>query len=129
MRVLTYRNPDGAVDHVREVISDLLCNRIDISQLVISKELSKKDDDYKSKMAHVELANRMKKRDPGSAPTLGDRVPYVIIAASAKTPAYMKSEGTIVLYIKNDGDCSEDIHTCELYLSAQSAWYQNISYG
>ena len=35
---------------------------------------------------------RMRKRDPGSAPNLGDRVPYVIIAAKKGTPAYMKSE-------------------------------------
>jgi hypothetical protein len=32
--------------------------------------------------AHVELAKRMRKRDAGSAPNLGDRVPYVIIKAS-----------------------------------------------
>lgn len=32
---------------------------------------------YQAKQAHVELANRMRKRDPGSAPRLGDRVPYV----------------------------------------------------
>ena len=35
---------------------------------------------------------RMRKRDGGSAPNLGDRVPYVIIAAKKGTPAYMKSE-------------------------------------
>lgn len=34
----------------------------------------------------------MRKRDPGSAPQLGDRVPYVIIAAAKKTAAYLKSE-------------------------------------
>jgi len=35
--------------------------------------------DYAAKQAHVELAERMKKRDAGSAPALGDRVAYVII--------------------------------------------------
>lgn len=34
----------------------------------------------------------MKKRDPGSAPNLGDRVPYVIIGAAKGAAAYMKSE-------------------------------------
>ena len=34
----------------------------------------------------------MRKRDPGNAPKLGDRVPYVIIAAAKGTAAYMKSE-------------------------------------
>jgi DNA polymerase elongation subunit (family B) len=39
-------------------------NRIDISQLVITKGLSKMD--YKGKQAHVELAKKLFKRDPGS---------------------------------------------------------------
>jgi DNA polymerase delta subunit 1 len=87
---LCCRDPDGAVQYAKQVISDLLCNRIDISQLVITKELAKSD--YAAKQAHVELAAKMKKRDPGTAPKLGDRVPYVIIAAAKNTPAYMKAE-------------------------------------
>lgn len=35
---------------------------------------------------------RMKKRDAGSAPKLGDRVPYVIIAGAKGMPAYQKAE-------------------------------------
>ena len=53
-----FRNPDGAVEYAQETISDLLCNRIDISQLVITKELTKTDEEYTAKQAHVELANR-----------------------------------------------------------------------
>ena len=34
----------------------------------------------------------MRKRDAGSAPNLGDRVPYVIIAGGKGVAAYMKSE-------------------------------------
>ena len=34
----------------------------------------------------------MRKRDAGSAPTLGDRVPYVIIAGAKGCAAYEKSE-------------------------------------
>ena len=34
----------------------------------------------------------MRKRDAGSAPNLGDRVPYVIIAGAKGSAAYMKSE-------------------------------------
>ncbi len=68
---------------------------MDISQLVITKELTKTDKDYASKQAHVELAHKMRKRDPGTAPKLGDRVPYVIIAAAKNTPAYLKVRGSI----------------------------------
>lgn len=89
-KLLIERNPNGAVEYAKGVIADLLCNRVDISQLVITKELAKTD--YAAKQAHVELANKMKKRDPGTAPKLGDRVPYVICAAAKNTPAYMKAE-------------------------------------
>lgn len=52
------RDPAGAVAHAQDVISDLLCNRIDISQLVITKELTRAAADYAGKQAHVELAER-----------------------------------------------------------------------
>lgn len=55
---LPLRDPDGAVAHAKDVISDLLCNRIDISQLVITKELTRAAADYAGKQAHVELAER-----------------------------------------------------------------------
>lgn len=91
-KILIERDPDAAIEHAKSVISDLLCNRVDISNLIITKELTKTDKEYAAKQAHVELANRMAKRDAGSAPKLGDRVPFVIIASSKGTPAYMKSE-------------------------------------
>ncbi|XP_060591908.1 DNA polymerase delta catalytic subunit-like isoform X2 [Ruditapes philippinarum] len=99
--LLIDRNPDGAIEHAKQTISDLLCNRIDISNLIITKELTKTEDDYAGKQAHVELANRMRKRDPGSAPQLGDRVPYVIMAAAKKTAAYLKSEDPIYVLENN----------------------------
>jgi len=92
-KILIDRDPTGAMEYAKQNISDLLCNRIDISQLVITKELTKTE--YTNKQAHVELAIKMKKRDPGSAPKLGDRVPYVIIAAAKGTPAYQKAEDPI----------------------------------
>lgn len=52
------RDPQGAVEYAKQAISDLLCNRIDISQLVITKELTKTGDEYAGKQAHVELAHR-----------------------------------------------------------------------
>uniref|UniRef100_A0A7N8XBP1 DNA polymerase n=1 Tax=Mastacembelus armatus TaxID=205130 RepID=A0A7N8XBP1_9TELE len=100
-RILIDRDPQGAVAHAKEVISDLLCNRIDISQLVITKELTRTAQEYSGKQAHVELAERMRKRDAGSAPNLGDRVPYVIIKAAKGAAAYMKSEDPIYVLENN----------------------------
>ena len=90
MRNRSHRDPEGALEYAKQTISDLLCNKVDISQLVITKELTKTDKDYTAKQAHVELAHKMRKRDAGTAPKLGDRVPYVIIAAAKNTPAYLK---------------------------------------
>ena len=90
--MLINADPDGALEHAKNTIRLLLQNRIDISKLVITKELTKKGEDYASKQAHCELAARMKKRDAGSAPQLGDRVPYVFIQKPKGTPGYDKAE-------------------------------------
>ena len=44
--MLIDRDPDGALEHAKETIRQLLLNRIDISKLVITKELTKKAEDY-----------------------------------------------------------------------------------
>lgn len=85
---------------VKDTISDLLQNKIDMSNLVITKALTKQEDKegkggYANKQAHVELAERMKKRDAGSAPALGDRVAYVMVKAASGSKNYEKSEDPI----------------------------------
>ena len=72
--ILLERSVQGAVNYAKSVISDLLQNKLDISMLVITKALGKSADaaDYTAKQAHVELAERMRKRDAGSAPSVGE---------------------------------------------------------
>ncbi|XP_078043846.1 DNA polymerase delta 1, catalytic subunit isoform X1 [Augochlora pura] len=98
-KILIDRNPTDAVNYAKQMISDLLRNRIDISQLVVTKELTKTD--YAAKQAHVELAAKMKKRDAGTAPKLGDRVPYVFIRGAKGVPAYQKAEDPIYVLDNN----------------------------
>lgn len=50
------------------------------------------------------MHSRMRKRDAGSAPNLGDRVPYVIIKAAKGAAAYMKSE------VRFCGDPPKKVH-------------------
>ncbi|OMJ22245.1 DNA polymerase delta catalytic subunit [Smittium culicis] len=97
--MLIDRNVEGAVTFAKQSISDLLQNKVDLSQLIITKALSKTD--YAGKQAHVELAERMRKRDAGSAPQVGDRVAYVITKASKGAAAYEKAEDPI--YVLNNG--------------------------
>lgn len=70
-----------------------------MAKLVITKAISK--NDYTAKQAHVELAERMRKRDAGSAPTLGDRVAYVIIKGSAGAKNFERSEDPIFVLENN----------------------------
>ncbi|KAJ2865343.1 DNA-directed DNA polymerase delta [Coemansia aciculifera] len=97
--LLIDQNVTGAVEYTKGVIADLLQNKIDLSMLVITKQLSKTD--YAGKQAHVELAERMRKRDAGSAPQLGDRVPYVIISGTKNAKAYEKAEDPIFVLDNN----------------------------
>jgi len=64
---------------------------MDMSLLVITKALGKIQD-YKVKAAHVELTERMKKRDEATAPKTGDRVAYVIVKGPKGARAYEKVE-------------------------------------
>ncbi|KAL9644114.1 hypothetical protein ABK040_005579 [Willaertia magna] len=93
--ILIKRSIKDAENYAKSVISDLLMNRMDISMLVITKALSKKSEKYKAKQSHVELAERMRKRDALTAPRVGDRIPYVIIKGPKGSKAYEKSEDPI----------------------------------
>ena len=74
--------------YAKQIIADLLQNKIDMSQLVITKALAKAGEssstsvfsgclmgillDYAAKQAHVVLAERMRQRDAGKNPSLPD---------------------------------------------------------
>jgi DNA polymerase delta subunit 1 len=94
-KILIDKDVTGAIQYTKDMIADLLQNKVDLSQLVITKQLSKSGEEYAAKQAHVELAERMRKRDAGSAPAMGDRVAYVIIKASKGAAAYEKAEDPI----------------------------------
>merc|ERR1712176_1600798 len=81
-KILIDKSVDAAMEYVTKTIGDLLQNKVDLSLLVITKSLGKgaNREDYAAKQAHVELAEKMRKRDPSTAPGSGDRVPYVIIS-------------------------------------------------
>ena len=72
--------------YVMDKLSDVLQNRIPLEKFIITKQLSDNyaaaKEGYEGKAtlpAHVVLANRMKERDPGSAPQVGDRVPFLYV--------------------------------------------------
>ena len=100
-RILIERSIPRAVDFVKKTISDMLMNRLDISHLVISKTFSKAEDEYVAKQAHIALVERMRKRDPATAPVVGDRVAYVIVKGPKGAKAYEKSEDPLYVLEHN----------------------------
>lgn len=76
--LLQSKNADAAIQQLRTDLVELLEGKIDMEQLVISKTL-KKEYRTPTPPAHKVLADRMMKRDPGSAPQVGDRVPFVFV--------------------------------------------------
>ena len=74
-----------------------------MSQLVITKALTKDltKEDYDAQQAHAELVKRMRKRDAGSAPSLGDRVAYVIVRGASGAKNYERSEDPIYVLENN----------------------------
>jgi DNA polymerase elongation subunit (family B) len=68
-----------AQEFVKEMLVKLIKNEFPLEKFIITKQLR---DDYKNpeQIAHRVLADRMEKRDPGTAPQLGDRLPYIYVA-------------------------------------------------
>ena len=91
-KILKEQDVPGAIQYVKQQVSNLLLGKVDMSMLIITKALGA---NYKSKQPHAFLAARMFKRDPGSAPVVGDRVPYVYIKGNKKDPGYLKTENPI----------------------------------
>jgi pentatricopeptide repeat protein len=85
---------------VKGVIADLLQDKIDMSKLIISKGLSKTEEQYLkggTKQQHVELQRRMRKRArfTGEAvPETGDRVPFIMKADTATVTASRKEKAS-----------------------------------
>ena len=102
-KILIHGDVQGAIDYTKRTISDLLMNRVDISLLIISKSLSKDPNsaEYVNKQAHGELARKMHKRDPATAPVVGDRVPYVMIQKGPHAKGYEKAEDPLYVLENN----------------------------
>jgi len=94
--ILKEQDVRKAVKIVKETVEDLKTGKVDINKLVITKSVSRSPESYKGIQPHIELLKKMKKRDPSSAPGVGDRIGYVIvrgvqmISKRAEDPKYVK---------------------------------------
>ena len=89
--ILESNNPDAAIALARQRAAELVGGEVPMEKLVLSQKLA---DSYKSdNMAHVQVRNKMREREPGSEPQSGDRVQYVLTdTGNKKARAFEKSE-------------------------------------
>ena len=84
------------INRVETFLNNIVNNKFLIDNFIITKTLKKK---YKNPdgIAHKVLADRMKRRDPGSAPQINDRVPFVYISINDKVIKELKYTNIVKL--------------------------------
>ena len=87
--LINHRDPEGAKKYVRKCLQDMFDGKYDIKYFLQSRNMKMKESyaDW-TKIAHVYLAEKIAKRDPGNAPQSGDRIEFVVI----KVPPPAKGE-------------------------------------
>ena len=100
----------GAIDYARTIVVQLLENKVPLEDLVMSKKLTRKPEEYKNPAPHTELAKRLQATQPAHiAPKTGDRIDFVI------RPGF-KGEKTCMRAVTPD-----DVRKGEA--SADTRWY------
>ena len=100
------QNVERAAAFLKECLQDIVDEKFDMKKLIITKSLR---SGYKNpkQIAHKVLADRIGKRDPGSKPSVGDRVAYVYIenpdkkalqGARIETPEYIREHNIPINY-------------------------------
>lgn len=74
--LLKKEDKEGALEVIRNAIRDLVCDRVPIEDLILSKKLSKMH--YKTLVPHLQVRKDILAREPSRVPLLGDRIPYVV---------------------------------------------------
>jgi len=87
-------NVGGAMKYIHDSVAELIQGKVEYADLVITKSISKSAEEYAGKQIHLEVANRMKVRDPSYMIAPGERIPYVIVlnGASKKGPLCDRAE-------------------------------------
>ena len=100
--LVTKGDVNMAVDIIKKAVYDLMTGKVPITELVITKSISKLD--YKNPQVHINVSHKMKIRDPSYSADLGERIPYVIISNGAEK-IYDKGEDPMWAITNN---CSID---------------------
>jgi len=94
--ILESNDPRPVIEAARKAAKELMNGDVPMEKLLMSKQLA---GSYKTKVAHVEVRDKMRARAPGSEPQQGDRVSFVIVKGSGKMfekaedPSWVREKG------------------------------------
>jgi DNA polymerase delta subunit 1 len=97
-RMIDKGDINAAFQYAYEQMVQLINGEVPTDQLVLTSNFSKRPDLYATPNVAVECAKRAMRRDPGTAPTVGSRIPYIMVmrtndkAKERKIKAFEKSE-------------------------------------
>ena len=80
-----------SIEFLKTSLEQLINGKFSIDDLIITKTLRQTYADP-TRIAHKVLADRMKVRDPGSAPQVNDRIPYVYIEHDTKNKKLLQGD-------------------------------------
>ena len=87
--ILESDDPRPPVEFAKQAAKALTGGDVPMNKLLMSKQLAA---NYKVKMPHVEVRDKIRKRAPGSEPQQGDRVAFVIVEGPKNAKMFEKAE-------------------------------------
>lgn len=100
-QLIVENSPKGAFDYAVSKVGQLIRGEVDLSQLVITKAVSRTEEQYHGKQVHIEAVKRAQERDGSVQLVLGDRPAYIMVKHSVKgTKTHERSEDPVYV-IKN----------------------------
>ena len=106
-------DPRPAIEYARTSAKLLLKGKVDPKELTMSKQLGAA---YKTRVPHVEVRDKIRKRAPGSEPQNGDRVAFLItkvpgiLCDKAEDPSWV-TDNNIPGFTSASKVCRKTIHT------------------
>ena len=102
------KDPQKALRFTQQCLENMMNNKYNIKYFLQSRLLKMKES-YKdwTRIAHIVLAERIGKRDPGNKPQAGDRISFAVTVTNKKkplqgdiieTPEYIKENNKLIDY-------------------------------
>jgi DNA polymerase elongation subunit (family B) len=111
--LINHKDPEKAKAYTKQCLQDMFDGKYDIKYFLQSRTIKMKES-YKNwtRIAHIYLADKIMKRDPGNTPQSGDRIEFAVIKIDTlnitkqllqgdiiETPEYIKKNNLSIDYL------------------------------